>query len=268
MAPAAQGRCRMGARRPLRQPRTRGTSQRSSAPANPEGSSSLPMIGRRLPASSSFVLAAARLRALQLDPGPRDGTNRRRQGKATTTVTLTRPPKLGHRARPPRSLDSNGPHGCDDARNLCLLSSGGHRGGLSFGPQMVSVDRARIPAADWIGPEFPPCTAADMPRGRDPGGSLSVQVEALVQADVPVKRGAGFSVSGRAAEPMRTPPKRAPCWSRLFPADRQPKDRITSSDQEVQKNAHRGYGRLVALARLRSAWPDGWLVRVRPPELI
>jgi len=27
------------------------------------------MIGRRLPASSSFVLAAARLRALQLDPG-------------------------------------------------------------------------------------------------------------------------------------------------------------------------------------------------------
>ena len=32
------------------------------------------MIGRRLPASSSFVLAAARLRALQLDPRPRDGT--------------------------------------------------------------------------------------------------------------------------------------------------------------------------------------------------
>jgi hypothetical protein len=29
--------------------------------------SSLPMIRRRLPASSSFVLAAARLRALQLD---------------------------------------------------------------------------------------------------------------------------------------------------------------------------------------------------------
>ena len=37
----------------------------------PGGSSSLPMIGRRLPASSSFVLApkGAALRALQLDPG-------------------------------------------------------------------------------------------------------------------------------------------------------------------------------------------------------
>jgi hypothetical protein len=32
------------------------------------GSSSLPMIRRRWAASSSFVLAAARLRALQLDP--------------------------------------------------------------------------------------------------------------------------------------------------------------------------------------------------------
>jgi hypothetical protein len=31
------------------------------------------MIRRRSPASSSFVLAAARLRALQLDPEPRDG---------------------------------------------------------------------------------------------------------------------------------------------------------------------------------------------------
>ena len=34
------------------------------------------MIFRRLPASSSFVLAAARLRALQLDPWPRGGKDR------------------------------------------------------------------------------------------------------------------------------------------------------------------------------------------------
>jgi hypothetical protein len=37
----------------------------------------LPIIGRRSPASSSFVVArppGARLRALQLDSGPRDGT--------------------------------------------------------------------------------------------------------------------------------------------------------------------------------------------------
>src|ERR1044071_3025669 len=31
-------------------------------------------------------------------------------------------------------------------------------------PQMVSVDRAEIPAAGWIGPELRPCTAADMIR--------------------------------------------------------------------------------------------------------
>ena len=40
--------------------------------------SPLAIIGRRLPASSSFLLAAARLRGLQLDPGPR-GRPRTRQ---------------------------------------------------------------------------------------------------------------------------------------------------------------------------------------------
>ena len=42
-----------------------------------------------------------------------------------------------------------------------------------------------------------------------------MQVEALVQADAPAKPGVGFPVSGRAAEPMRTSPKRAPCRPRL-----------------------------------------------------
>ena len=42
-----------------------------------------------------------------------------------------------------------------------------------------------------------------------------MQVEALVQADAPAKPGAGFPVSGRAAGPMRTPAKRAPCRSGL-----------------------------------------------------
>ena len=64
-----------------------GESQRPSSARQPaQGCSSLPIIGRRLPASSSFVLASAltgayRLRALRLDPGPRDGTNRQRRGK-------------------------------------------------------------------------------------------------------------------------------------------------------------------------------------------
>jgi len=70
-----------------------------------------------------------------------------------------------------------------------------------------------------------------------------VQVEALVQADAPGKPGAGFPVSGRAAEPMRTPPQRAPCRSRLAgtvrdrPDTRQLTDRITRSDRQVLENA-------------------------------
>jgi hypothetical protein len=39
------------------------------------------MIFRRLPASSSFVLTAARLRALQLDPWPRGGKDRQLRGR-------------------------------------------------------------------------------------------------------------------------------------------------------------------------------------------
>jgi len=59
---------------------------------------------------------------------------------------------------------------CDDASPLCLLGGGGHRGGLSFGPQMVSVDRAEIPAAGCIGPELRPRTAADMIWEQTPAG--------------------------------------------------------------------------------------------------
>ena len=51
---------------------------------------------------------------------------------------------------------------CDDASQLCLPGGGGHCGGLSLGPPMVSVDRAEIPAAGWIRPELRPYTAADM----------------------------------------------------------------------------------------------------------
>jgi hypothetical protein len=60
--------------RPLRRPRAPGkpaSDLRTRQPAG--GCSSLPIIGRRLPASSSFASpapAGATLRALQLDPGP------------------------------------------------------------------------------------------------------------------------------------------------------------------------------------------------------
>jgi len=53
--------------RPLRQPRP-GTTTTPQQSQHERNLPPLPMIRRRLTASSSFVLAAARLRALQLDP--------------------------------------------------------------------------------------------------------------------------------------------------------------------------------------------------------
>ena len=60
----------------------------------PAGLSSLAIIGRRSPASSSFLLAAARLRGLQLDPRPRNGREPAATRKPSTTANpaLTRPP--------------------------------------------------------------------------------------------------------------------------------------------------------------------------------
>ena len=78
---------------------------------DPEGPSSLPIIGRRLPASSSFVLAATRLRALQLDPRPRDGTNQQRRGKPPQQSQPGGAKVTGHRARPPRLLTATTPMG-------------------------------------------------------------------------------------------------------------------------------------------------------------
>src|SRR5262249_42250025 len=99
---------------------------------------------------------------------------------------------------------------------------------------MMHVPRARVMApgtavvsvlghkwSQLTGPGYPRLAGSDPNSGLhcgghdlggDPGRSLSVQVEALVQADARAKPGAGFPVSGRAAEPMSTPPKRAP-WS-------------------------------------------------------
>src|SRR5215472_11139036 len=71
-----------------------------------------------------------------------------------------------------------------------------------------------------IGPRYPRLAGSDPTPalrrgghdlGGDSGGSLSVQVEGLSQADAPARPGASFPVFGRAAEPMRTPSKRAPC---------------------------------------------------------
>jgi hypothetical protein len=97
--------------RPLRQPRT---GNQHTTPANPTatGPSSLLRISRRLPASSSPVLAAARLRALQRDSWPA-----RREGPAATRKDPEEQSaqpggSRSHRVRFVCPLDSGGPYGC------------------------------------------------------------------------------------------------------------------------------------------------------------
>src|SRR5215468_3043088 len=101
---------------------------------------------------------------------------------------------------------------CNDARprarimaaGTAVVSVLGHKWSQLTGPGYPRgwLDQTRTPALRCGGHYL----------GGDPGRSLSVQVEAIVQADARAKPGAGFPVSGRAAEPMSTLPKRAP-WS-------------------------------------------------------
>jgi hypothetical protein len=67
--------------RPLRQPAP-GTRTRPQTATPQYDPSSPSRISRRLPASSSFVLAAARLRALQLDPGHAAGRPGQLRGRS------------------------------------------------------------------------------------------------------------------------------------------------------------------------------------------
>ena len=67
--------------RPLRQPRAGNQHATPDKPTATKPPSSPSMIFRRLPASSSFVLAAARLRALQLDPGRAGGRTWQLRGR-------------------------------------------------------------------------------------------------------------------------------------------------------------------------------------------
>src|SRR5262249_31034036 len=105
----------------------------SATPQIPEGSSSLPIIGRRLPASSSFVLAATPA------PGAPAGPRTARRHKPATT---RKSHNNSHPARRPENhtspgqttapLDSNDPHGCTDAPprdtlGAYLARPGGHQ---------------------------------------------------------------------------------------------------------------------------------------------
>src|SRR6185437_12547064 len=81
-------------------------SQTANEPSPPS------MISRRLPGSSSFVLAAARLRALQLAPRPRGRKTRAAARKDPEEQSAQPDGARSHRARSVRPLDTNGPYGC------------------------------------------------------------------------------------------------------------------------------------------------------------
>src|SRR5439155_4070417 len=74
--------------------------------------SSLLRISRRLPASSSFVLAAVRLRALQRDSWPRGGKDRQLRGRIQKNSQPSPGGARSHRVRFVRPLDNGGPYGC------------------------------------------------------------------------------------------------------------------------------------------------------------
>ena len=90
------------------------------------------MIGRRLPASSSFVLAAARLRALQLDPG------------RATAQTGSHEEKPQH--SPPQTPAAKAQVTGSDHHTLLTAKA-------PMGAQMVPCDRYSIAAAGrWRAP--------------------------------------------------------------------------------------------------------------------
>src|SRR5260221_8863059 len=81
-------------------------------PPPPRNSPPPPTIRCRSPASSSFVLATTRLRALQLDSGPHGSRNhgsypQEPQSSQPSPATARKPP-----GQNPTPLDSKGPHGC------------------------------------------------------------------------------------------------------------------------------------------------------------
>ena len=98
----------------------------------------LPMIRRRSSASSSFVLAATRLRALSSLTPPHGGVTRAAARKIPEKQSGPQPGRhhSSHRAKTPCPLDAGGPHGCRELRGLgdLRVSTGGcerdalHRG--------------------------------------------------------------------------------------------------------------------------------------------
>jgi hypothetical protein len=147
--------------RPLRQPSAPGKQPATLLiRPNPQGgSSSLPMIGHRLPASSSFVLARAGRRGAAgapAGPRPRDGTTGSDEEKPQNSPAPNPAAPAGHRVRPPRPLDNRGLHGCGYGCRWtgCLLfASRGSRVRVSLAPPPPGK---RLPQDHRSGPACSP----------------------------------------------------------------------------------------------------------------
>src|SRR5690349_18331791 len=130
MAPAPAGGRMGGCETAPPDSRTDPGSQHPANPAHgkpqPSGLSSLAIIGHRLPASSSFVLARALTGAngcgrSSLTRGPAASTETSSYEEPTTTANPG--PLPGHWARTARSVDSEGPHGRLIGARTCQMPS-------------------------------------------------------------------------------------------------------------------------------------------------
>src|SRR5262245_41803847 len=123
----------------------------------PNSLSSLAIIGRRSPASSSFLLAAARLRGLQLDPRPRSGTKPAAARKPSTTANpaITRSPGQDS----PRSLTAKAPMGGRYRRGAEPRRGGGNDSHLTGIAVLAVEPLARPPQAGTKHVDLP----ADLP---------------------------------------------------------------------------------------------------------
>jgi len=161
--------------RPLRPPRTGNT--HTTPGSQPQRNPSPPSrISRRWPASSSSVLAAARLRALQPDSWPRGEKTRAAARKDPEEQSAQPGGARSHRARFVCPLDTGGPYGCRRANPICALSysPGASRAPPTSSPLSLSVIacRRRKTAGD-VGdshlPRYP--GHEDTPEHRRPGRS-------------------------------------------------------------------------------------------------
>ena len=150
-----------------------------------------------------------------------------------------------------------------------MLRGGGHRGGLSFGPQMVSVDRAEMPRG-WLDQTRTPalhCGRHDL--SGDPGRSLSVQVKASSRQTHPPSRVPASRSPAGPPSPCARSRSVHPCRSRQAgtvrdlsagcgrPDTRQLADRITPIERFEENAPSRPLARHPGCAGCRCRTPNG-----------